>query len=293
MRAVGRDDGRLDGLRQRRADSEPALTTCCEPIRTLTATIAGRDGRGRPGQLRPRTHVLFAMALLPAGLLLPGQRGQRMVRATRPPQAGGRRMSRQGRRKAVDRSFTGISVLILVLLAAALLVILLPICAAARGPSSSGARWSSARSQLEMFGVGDRAAIEKEIRQADAARKPVYDMLAAFDQKMHEGDFMLGLDYVQEGSTHLKELACALLGPPPGDGRARWCRGTRYGADALGPRPGGAARPALRRPSTTIRPRADGHQELRPACRRLRRHVPGAALPLRARRTRDRCCARA
>ena len=135
-------------------------------------------------------------------------------------------MSRQGRR-AVDWSFTGISVLSLVLLSAALLVILLPILVGGSRAFIFRGTVEFRRSQLEMFGVGDRAAIEKEIRQADAVRKPVYDMLAEFDQKMQK-DFMLGLDYSKK-VDHLKELVYALFGPPPDAPREVVPR-DRYGA---------------------------------------------------------------
>jgi phosphate transport system permease protein len=135
-------------------------------------------------------------------------------------------MSRQGRR-AVDWSFTGLSVFSVVLLSAALLVILLPILVRGAGAFVFRGTVEFRRSQLEMFVTGDRAAVEEEVRQVDAVRKPVYDMLADFDQQMQK-DFMLQLDYSKKVDK-LRELLQALLGPPPGAARDVMPR-DRYGA---------------------------------------------------------------
>jgi phosphate transport system permease protein len=88
------------------------------------------------------------------------------------------------------------------------------------------------RVMLEKFERGDRAAVEAEIAQAQAAREPVYRRLAEFDAQL-AADAGLRRRYAKP-LRDLKEALHKLLGPAPGGvrpmmmrdqyGQARWDR---------------------------------------------------------------------
>ena len=135
-------------------------------------------------------------------------------------------MSRQGRR-AVDWSFTGLSIFSVVVLSAALLVILLPILVRGAGAFVFQGTVEFRRSQVELFSQGDRDQGMAEVRQAAQAREPVYQMMAAFEKQM-QADVMLQLKYAKK-YDELKGLVQALLGADPASRPAVLPRG-KYGA---------------------------------------------------------------
>ncbi len=120
-------------------------------------------------------------------------------------------MSNTGR-KVVDTSFTGLSIFGVVLMGAALLVILVPIFT--RGMAAFVFRGTIEHRllQLEQFAVGDRQEVLARAAAAEAARQPVYNMLAAYEERLAE-DFMLKLKKGKEFDK-VRKLVHKLLGPP-------------------------------------------------------------------------------
>jgi len=136
-------------------------------------------------------------------------------------------------RKTVDRAFSGLGIISLVLMAAALLVLLGPIFV--RGGRAFVFRGTveHRRVMLDKFARGDRQAVAAETEAARKARQPVYDAIARFESELGEMEWAQRRDY----SGRLKDLKDglrALLGPFPGEGqppllrdqygRTRWDR---------------------------------------------------------------------
>lgn len=136
-------------------------------------------------------------------------------------------------RRLLDRSFSGVGVLSIVLMAGALLVLLGPIVVRGVGAYAFRGTVEFRRMQLERFERGDRDAILREGELAQAARRPVHDALTAFEVELE------GMDADRRASyrTPLRELKKALhdlLGPFPDEprpalprdqyGQTRWDR---------------------------------------------------------------------
>ena len=136
-------------------------------------------------------------------------------------------------RKTVDRSFTVIGLVSIALMAAALVVLLWPIVARGTGAFVFRGTVEHRRLMLEKLGRGDRAAIETEIAEAAAARRPVYEAIAAFETQLDTGDVDYRRAYRRDFSE-VKDLVAELLGPAPGEaqpalvraqyGQTRWDR---------------------------------------------------------------------
>jgi phosphate transport system permease protein len=130
-------------------------------------------------------------------------------------------------RRLLDRSFSGLGALSIVLMAGALLVLLGPIVVRGLGAYAFRGTVEFRRLQLERFERGDRDAILREAAQAQAARQPVYDALAAFERELE------GMEAARRASyrTPLRELKDALhnlLGPFPDEPRPSLAR-DQYG----------------------------------------------------------------
>jgi len=138
-----------------------------------------------------------------------------------------------GTRKVLDRSFTGLGSFSIVLVAAALVVLLAPIIA--RGATAFVFRGTVEyrRMMRAHFDSGDQAAVEAEVAAATAARQPIYDALASFEQKLPSYPAAQRRAY-RESLDDLKTNLRTLLGPLPGDpppalvrdayGQTRWDR---------------------------------------------------------------------
>ncbi len=136
-------------------------------------------------------------------------------------------------RRLLDRSFTTLGYLSIALMAASLLVILTPIFGRGMGAMVFKGTTEFRLMQLEKFERGNRAAIEAEQALALQARRPIYDMLAAFKQELAALDGADRETY-REPLKQLEEALRELLGPLPGErrpvmprfqyGQTRWDR---------------------------------------------------------------------
>ncbi len=131
---------------------------------------------------------------------------------------------RLGTRKLLDRAFSGAGMFALVLMCAALMVILAPMFN--RGVAAFIFRETVERRQfmLETFERGDRREVEREVAAAEAARRPVYEMLEEYENSPGEK---------RELEDVIKQPLRELLGPLPGEkpitpgkryGDTRWAR---------------------------------------------------------------------
>ncbi len=121
---------------------------------------------------------------------------------------------RLGTRKLVDRSFTAMGFISIGLLAASLLVILLPIFVKGSGAFVFKATTEHRRLMYDLFGRGDKNALDAEIAAAMEARKPVYEMIAAFEAELRSMGIGERTKYA-EPLDELKDAVRTLLGPFP------------------------------------------------------------------------------
>jgi len=131
-------------------------------------------------------------------------------------------------RRLLDRSFSGLGVLSIVLMAGALIVLLGPIVVRGLGAYAFRGTVEFRRMQLERFERGNRAAVQREIALAQAARQPVYDALAAFEVEL-DGMADARRAAYRGPLRELKQALHALLGPAPGASRPALPR-DQYGA---------------------------------------------------------------
>ncbi len=136
-------------------------------------------------------------------------------------------------RRMLDRSFTAIGVIAIVLMALSLVILLQPIVWRGAGAFIFRETVENRKLNLEHFGRGSRAGLEVDITETEAVRKPVYDMLASFEEEMEESGSAFRRQYRSEYSE-LRDMIAELLGPFPGErtpvlirdqyGQARWDR---------------------------------------------------------------------
>ncbi len=136
-------------------------------------------------------------------------------------------------RKLFDRTFTGFGVATIVFVGAALIVILLPMMARGVGAVVFTATVEHRRLMLEQFHRGSRPRLEKEIREAYAAREPVYQAIAAFERDLEKAPLATRRQYTK-ALRDVKKALHELLGPFPGAprpilmrdqyGQTRWDR---------------------------------------------------------------------
>lgn len=121
-------------------------------------------------------------------------------------------------RKVLDRSFTGMGMISILLLAASLIVVLAPIFVGGIGAFVFKGTVEFRRFNFEKFGRGNKQKLDEEIRRARKARQYVYDLIAGFEKSI--GDEAIPNSYEYEPKLdELKELIQKLLGPPPGRAR--------------------------------------------------------------------------
>lgn len=130
-------------------------------------------------------------------------------------------------RKFLDRAFSGAGLLATGLLGAALVILLAPLLARGARAFCFAGTVEHRRLMLEKFERGDRETVQRELRDACAARQPLYDRLAQFEPWLETQDSATRGRY----RTPLRELKAALralLGPAPGAPRPMLMR-DQYG----------------------------------------------------------------
>jgi phosphate transport system permease protein len=130
-------------------------------------------------------------------------------------------------RKIVDRSFTAAGIFTILLAAAALLILLVPIIQKGAGAFLFRGTLEHREAQLELFGHGNPEAVEAERAEVQAARQPVFDMIAAFEAELRDAGFEMQ-DKYEYPLSELKDALRELLGPLPGDEEPALVR-ERYG----------------------------------------------------------------
>jgi phosphate transport system permease protein len=121
-------------------------------------------------------------------------------------------------RKLLDRSFSGLGIFSILLMAASLVVILAPIFIRGSQAFVFRATIEHRRIVLDLFGRGDRSAIDAEWNQALDARRPVWAMLEAFRKELEEKPLAERRNF-EEPFKSLEILIAEYLGPAPGQPR--------------------------------------------------------------------------
>lgn len=132
-------------------------------------------------------------------------------------------------RKLLDRSFSGLGVIAILLMAATLVVILLPIAWRGSGAYCFHGTVEFRHMMLDKFQRGDSAVVEEELKVVEEARKPVFAAVAEMD-----GWSRSTLRPYKKPLSALKDALRELYGPLPGDrppllpraqyGQTRWKR---------------------------------------------------------------------
>jgi len=135
-------------------------------------------------------------------------------------------------RKVLDRSFSGLGMVSIVLVTCSLVVFLAPIVWKGFQAFCFRGTIEYRRVMLDQFDRGNAARIEKEADRARAARQPLYDMLEQFEEQLKQ-DRSLRRKY-RRPLRELKMRITGLLGPAPGEpqrvlireqyGQTRWDR---------------------------------------------------------------------
>ncbi len=138
-----------------------------------------------------------------------------------------------GSRKLFDRSLTGVSIMAIILMSLSLLVLLGPIFSRGLGAFFFRATSEHRRVNWEQFNRGDAEKITAESRTVAAARKPVYRMLADFENELQDMGSSRRRGYLMQ-FKEVKNLLRELLGPLPSElgavmlrqqyGQTRWDR---------------------------------------------------------------------
>jgi len=133
----------------------------------------------------------------------------------------------------LDKSFSIIGVIAILLMAVALVILLAPIFARGIGAFAFKGTVEHRRMILDKFGRGDRAEVEKETADAARARAPIYEMMGRFEAEMEEKGYDFRRNY-RKDYLEVRELMHELLGPGPGEplpvlvrdqyGQTRWDR---------------------------------------------------------------------
>lgn len=136
-------------------------------------------------------------------------------------------------RKLLDKSFSGVGIISILIMAGALLVLLTPIFV--RGAQAFIFRGTveHRKMQVDRFSRGDREAVDKDVAEAWQARQQVYTYLAQFENEMDGWPRSERRPY-KGPLRDVKEALRELLGPIPGEsepvllrnqyGQTRWDR---------------------------------------------------------------------
>jgi phosphate transport system permease protein len=134
---------------------------------------------------------------------------------------------RMATRKMLDRSFTLAGVLAIAIMTASLLVILAPIFTKGMSAYVFKGTVEHRRMLLEKFGRGDRIEVVAEIEASTGAKKPVYDMISAFEVEVEKADAPVRRK-LKTAYKDLKKQITMLLGPMPSEPRPLLVR-NQYG----------------------------------------------------------------
>jgi phosphate transport system permease protein len=142
-------------------------------------------------------------------------------------------MLRLGTRKLLDRSFTGLGGISIILLATALLILLVPIAIRGVGAVFFQGTVEFRRVVLEKFQRGDREELKRESEATTRARQPVYAALTAYKQELEQLP-VAQCRKLKPEFEQVREAVRELLGPIPGEeapllmrsqyGQTRWDR---------------------------------------------------------------------
>jgi len=134
-------------------------------------------------------------------------------------------------RRVLDRSFTGLGFMSIFLLTAALVMVLAPIFARGIGAFVFRATSEFRRMDHSLNGRRSAGAIAAETRLIQAAREPLYRMLAECETQLDAG-IVENADELYEELDEIRGLVYQLLGPRPGEtvpvlmrdrfGKTRW-----------------------------------------------------------------------
>ncbi len=134
-------------------------------------------------------------------------------------------------RKVLDRSFSVIGLIAILLMAASLVTMLAPIFSRGIGAFIFYSTVEHRKLMLDKFDRGDRSKIEAEAAEVSLNREPLYKMIEDFKNEQEENRYEYQRRYRGE-LRELKDLLHELLGPFPGEqppvlirdqyGQTRW-----------------------------------------------------------------------
>ena len=138
-----------------------------------------------------------------------------------------------GTRKLLDRSFTSVGFLAIVLMAISLVILLQPIITGGIRAFVFHATVEYRKMMQEQFRRGNSGDLERDLAEARIARQPVYDLLDSFEEEMKQAGPGFGRQY-RSDYRELRELISEMLGPREGErkkallrnqyGQTRWDR---------------------------------------------------------------------
>lgn len=115
----------------------------------------------------------------------------------------------------------------ILLMAISLVVLLFPIFMKGMGAFVFRETVENRELMLQRFGRGNREEVMADVRETEAARKPVYELMERFEEEMSKADSEFRRKYRSEYGD-IKEMIGELLGPGPGDREGALIR-KRYG----------------------------------------------------------------
>jgi len=145
-------------------------------------------------------------------------------------------------RRIMDRSFSSVGILAIVLMAVSLVILLQPVIIRGIGAFAFKGTVEFREMMLHQFGRGNEDKILKETEETELARRPVYDLFEAFEIELEGADSEFRSRYRSE-FRDLKSRIEELLGPVGGEaggvlprkryGQTRWDRAEKKLHDVL------------------------------------------------------------
>ncbi len=143
-------------------------------------------------------------------------------------------------RKILDRSFSMIGIVGIIMMGASLVVLLGPIVIRGTRAFIFKGTVEYRELMLNKFGRGDRQEINAEVKEAESARRSVYRLIDHFDEELEERGYQFRREY-QSQFDEIEQLVEKLLGPRAGErmpvlirdqyGQTRWDRARAIIAD--------------------------------------------------------------